>query len=535
MIGIFSQVRYIEDFSYARYFFSDIPILLTILFFIFINTLIKNRKWRIILNIFSVIILLHYYIDTILILYFQSRALIPEIFNYLTSAFSYDFLIYGLLLFLVFIIILIISFIISQKIIIKKNQLLTIISCSILIYWSIFIFFEYNIQFLWNIFTLTPLYKYSNAWYRGLKCETVYDNQFSFEQGEWKKLNIILVFLESFSAIDSANAWGFNNMPLFDKIQNDWIIFTNFIANWMISSSAHISTLYWVIPWRRVDYEGYYLRTRPLPEYLNSLWYNTTFVSAVPLWYMYEREFLKKSWFKKIIWEEAFLNSTHYARDAAPDEDLYNKVLEEIRKQTWKYFIWLQTISFHKPYFTPYWKGQELALKYSEDKLYDFYNNLKKINFFDSGILILIWDHRMMNPIKKWEFEKLWESWSSRSVATIIWSWITKWMVNNNIIQHTDIYNSIKKLIWNNEVKLDKYYNNITSNEINRNWSITVKWGPNYWTNTYDIYFTDKKFYSLETNQLKEINNNDIYEYICSYLKYQDTIHADNNRLKIYE
>jgi hypothetical protein len=49
---------------------------------------------------------------------------------------------------------------------------------------------------------------------------------------EWKDLNIILVFAESLSAIDSANAGWNDKMPKFDQIQKDWITFTNFIANW---------------------------------------------------------------------------------------------------------------------------------------------------------------------------------------------------------------------------------------------------------------------------------------------------------------
>ena len=49
---------------------------------------------------------------------------------------------------------------------------------------------------------------------------------------EWKDLNIILVFAESLSAIDSANIWWNNKMPKFDQIQKDWITFTNFITNW---------------------------------------------------------------------------------------------------------------------------------------------------------------------------------------------------------------------------------------------------------------------------------------------------------------
>ena len=70
-----------------------------------------------------------------------------------------------------------------------------------------------------------------------------YDDYMFNVQWKWKDLNIILVFAESLSAIDSANLWWADEMPGFDKIQNEWIKFTNFITNWTTSDTAHISTL----------------------------------------------------------------------------------------------------------------------------------------------------------------------------------------------------------------------------------------------------------------------------------------------------
>ena len=103
---------------------------------------------------------------------------------------------------------------------------------------------------------------------------------------EWKDLNIILVFAESLSAIDSANMGWNDNMPYFDKIQKDWITFTNFVTNWTTSDTAHISTLLWVVPlinmrlWN-TPYSGYKLKMPALPDFFNSQWYATTFISAV--------------------------------------------------------------------------------------------------------------------------------------------------------------------------------------------------------------------------------------------------------------
>ena len=106
---------------------------------------------------------------------------------------------------------------------------------------------------------------------------------------------------------------------------------------------------------------------------------------------MNQREFLSWAWFQKIIWEEEFSKNKTYTFESAPDGDLYDRVLEEVQSQTWKYFIWLQTISFHKPYNTPMWKTEALALKYSDEELFRFYQWLQKIWFFDDWILVIMW------------------------------------------------------------------------------------------------------------------------------------------------
>ena len=215
-----------------------------------------------------------------------------------------------------------------------------------------------------------------------------YEDYITKVKWEWKDLNIILVFAESLSTIDSANMGWNNNMPNFDKIQNDWIIFNNFL---------------------------------------------TTFISAAWLKFLQQRSFLSWAWFQKIIWEEEFENNKKYTFESAPDGDLYDRVLQEVQAQTWKYFIWLQTISFHKPYDVPYWKSEKLALKYADDELYRFYESLQKLKFFDSWILVIVWDHRKMNPVEENEYDIFKQNWYTKSVATVVWSGIQPWTLNSNI------------------------------------------------------------------------------------------------------
>jgi len=145
--------------------------------------------------------------------------------------------------------------------------------------------------------------------------------------------------------------------------------------------------------------------------------------------------------------EEAFSDKKKYVFDAAPDTDLYNKTLETLKEQTKPFFIVLQNISFHKPYNTPYGKTQKDALRYADKSLYYFYLQLKKSGFFDNGRLIIVGDHRKMEPLEDKEKDALGEYRYTRGLATIVGTGITPGTINENIIQHTDIFYGLKQLV----------------------------------------------------------------------------------------
>ena len=52
-----------------------------------------------------------------------------------------------------------------------------------------------------------------------------------------------------------------------------------------------------------------------------------------------------------------------------------------------------------------------------------------------------------MEPLEKNEKEALGDFWYTRAVATIIGTGITPGTINTNIIQHTDIFYSLKQLV----------------------------------------------------------------------------------------
>jgi arylsulfatase A-like enzyme len=65
-----------------------------------------------------------------------------------------------------------------------------------------------------------------------------------------KSPDIILLFAESLSQVDSLYAGGLKNLfPNYDRAARHGIIMTNFISNGCTSDSAHVAVLQGVDPW----------------------------------------------------------------------------------------------------------------------------------------------------------------------------------------------------------------------------------------------------------------------------------------------
>jgi len=248
------------------------------------------------------IILLLYIIDMFTIFLFHSRVSIAEalvLWSNWSSGFAW---IIKLWVFIFILTWLLVFFLVQTKMSrLKKSKANTIIVFSVCsaiysLFCIVLIFLHTNINYVENILSLN----FGNTYEYNLNSD---QNGYSIKnvQWEWKDVNIILVFAESLSAIDSSNVGWNDKMPWFDKIQKDGITFTNFITNWTTSDTAHIATLLWVVPLRNMrvgntPYSWYKLKMEALPDYLNSQWYATTFVSAASLDFLKQRDFLSWAW-----------------------------------------------------------------------------------------------------------------------------------------------------------------------------------------------------------------------------------------------
>lgn len=292
--------------------------------------------------------------------------------------------------------------------------------------------------------------------------------QYKSIQWQWKRPNIIVIFAESFSPEYSLhNGGSFDYMPRTDQIQKDGITFTNYMAPGCVSEQAHTSLLQGIIPISYGDlfsqdgYTAFSANHDTLPDFFNKQQYNTTFISTAPLWFLNQRDYLKKIWYKNIIGEEAFSGKQQWTFSAAADEELYKKTEDVMIQNSEKpYFLTLQTISSHQPRHSPYGDTVEDTFRYTDTQLGKFYDNLKSDKFFDNGLLIIISDHRIRGKPKQDIVDKIGSTRPSKVMATIVGTGITPNTNNDNLYQTIDFHFGLKELVSTGQVPVLSFINN---------------------------------------------------------------------------
>lgn len=317
-------------------------------------------------------------------------------------------------------------------------------------------------------------------------------------EGEWRTWNVILLFAESFSFVDSKLAWWYyDNLPAFDRIAKEWILFTNFMSNGCTSDAWHLSTLMGTRPWNSDisswwQYVQEFYPFTGLATVFNQQWYKSIFISSAPLEFLNQEDFLVQAWFSKIYGQDHFRNEPKYVFDSAPDASVYKIIIDEL-KNSWDapMFIGAQTISTHLPYDTPYWKTKIQSWKYANDALNTFYDDLLAINFFSSWTLVIVWDHRKFDDIDKQERSDRWQGLYGKTVWAIVGPWIQSSQYNKPV-QHIDIHHQLQQLYSEETVTIPTIINSpFTKNK-------QIQWRD--WTIRYCSYID---------NRLHVVTNND--------------------------
>ncbi len=279
------------------------------------------------------------------------------------------------------------------------------------------------------------------------------------------KPNIVLLMVESLSSHHSQLFSGLNNWtPKLDQLAKENTAFTNFFANGFTTEDAEISLLTGRLPLYPpssytdgggTSFNGFYQSPQSLPKLLNQLGYQTDFLTSADLSFSNTGKWAKSLGFDHVEGHEhpSYNNWPRYHFKSVPDEALFNRLLSRIEEtRDSPYLAFVKTVSTHHPYINPQnnKRSEQEAIQYADQQIANFYQALKRANFFTNGFLIIVGDHRSMTPLKVGEIETMGEMRAAARVPLILIKDQNTNKGSQEVTSHfqqTDIFNGLKGLI----------------------------------------------------------------------------------------
>jgi phosphoglycerol transferase MdoB-like AlkP superfamily enzyme len=251
-------------------------------------------------------------------------------------------------------------------------------------------------------------------------------------RGSRSRKNVVLVIVESLSSYHSAALEGRGWSPELDRIATHGRLFTNFHANGFTTDMGLIALFTGKAPLPAVGryggsraYDGYFGPDGSLPTVLTANGYDTAFLTTGDL------RFLEKgAWIRSIGFGYAEGDDHPFYKDmprmhfhAAPDAALFDRFIQwrVSRPADRPYFAALLTVSSHPPFLAPDGtRGEEASIRYADSALGRFYDQLVDSHFFDSGVLMILGDHRAMTMVTADERAKFGDRALSRVPLVIV-------------------------------------------------------------------------------------------------------------------
>lgn len=224
--------------------------------------------------------------------------------------------------------------------------------------------------------------------------------------------NVIIIYTESLSSKESLLFNGTeNNLKNLDKIAKENIYFKNYYTNAYctdLSNYTFLTGKSYVIGTDVTDSSNY---KYSFIKSFNNAGYDTSIVSSTV-----DFGLLFKVWelaqFKEFSGTDNpyYSNSERLTFNSVPDDDMFSFVLSELSKKRSDnpYLYMIMTTNTHYPFTVPgtHEDNYLKALKYVDEKIYEFYKKLNNAGFFNNGILIITGDHRAMIPYTSTESDK---------------------------------------------------------------------------------------------------------------------------------
>ncbi len=271
------------------------------------------------------------------------------------------------------------------------------------------------------------------------------------------KKSIIILISESLSCVDSMRCGKlFDRLPHIDKIQSQGLTLTNVISDGANTSDALAALLLGVNPLPTnlfsndmiARYPVSSFDERDLVSHAKKEGYKTLALTNVALFgFQQNHEWLEALGFDYIKdgSSEIFKDYPHFTFNSPSDEVLYSKALSIIEQQNGPFLLLMLTVSLHKPYILP---ASDYAItpdpflnqmNYIDRTTYDFYRNLYRRGFFKNGVLVLVGDHRRMDPLEPEEIEVKGIDAYGRIVTTMVGAGINEGHISDTPLNQTDI------------------------------------------------------------------------------------------------
>ena len=247
--------------------------------------------------------------------------------------------------------------------------------------------------------------------------EAVYDGSLIPEDGSEALPDVVLLVSESLSRVDSARSGGTRDrMPGIDALQETGVTFTHAVANGFNSSDALASLLLGADPLPTNLITGNMARRFPPERFAaNNVvaaaaarGYTTIAISNGPLDFQRNDLWLKEMGFDIVQGARShrFADEKIYSFGGPSDEVLFEKAVQSLRHWPSPVFMLVFTVGLHKPYRLP--EGAELVdgdlqdnmLAYVDRTTVQFHKKLERSDLFEKGVLLLVGDHRRMDPLE---------------------------------------------------------------------------------------------------------------------------------------
>lgn len=267
------------------------------------------------------------------------------------------------------------------------------------------------------------------------------------------KPNIILVIVESLSAVDSSRISGIRNiLPRLDRVAENGMLFTNFFANYYQTNGAFVGLLNQTapvpFPESKVPMLSAFSTQQSVPREFKKQGYHTEMLLNGPLWFENVRNYAPRVGYDVVEGYdeiERYQNKPTFTCGVPGDEWLFEEAAERAAKYAGKkdpFFLTLLTTSSHVPFVDPLRRKntEENVFDYVDQQLERLYQLLKDAGFFEKGVLMIAGDHRKPTPVGPREWEKWGETAKARVPLVVIGAGIPKGVVDTRFFQQAELF-----------------------------------------------------------------------------------------------